>query len=156
MSDDCGPGSLPHGPWPGPAYRRLTADESSALRDALAPVLQDLAASGGPAPEIVEHSWDDDPEVVSGFLFRPGLGGQGIRVQVGWPAAERTADLADQVHEWAVEARWQSGRNATWPECPDHPNSHPLAPVVESAGAVWRCPASHRVVCAIGELNRRS
>ena len=129
-----------------------------AFRDAMAPLLRDLAVSGELAPELADRSWDDDQDVVSGFIYQPGLGGRwGIRVQVTWPEADRVVNLADQVQEWAVEALWTAARSATWPECPEHPNSHPLTPAVDGAGAaVWRCPTSNRAVSAIGDLKRRA
>jgi hypothetical protein len=146
------------GPGSRPDYRRLTPEQSLAFRDAMAPLLRDLAVSGELAPELADRSWDDGQDVVSGFIYQPGLGGWwGIRVQVTWPEADRVVNLAGQVQEWAVEALWTAARSATWPECPEHPNSHPLAPTVDGAdAAVWRCPASNRVVSAIGKLKRRA
>jgi hypothetical protein len=68
--------------------------------------------------------------------------------------AERVADLADQVQEREAEALAEAGRPAAWPECPEHPASHPLAPAVAGdGGSVWRCPRSGTPVCAIGELS---
>jgi hypothetical protein len=70
---------------------------------------------------------------------------------VGSP--EEAAQLAEQVQEWEVEQLCWAGRSATWPECPEHPGSHPLEPVAAGAGiAVWRCPRSQRVAGAIGGL----
>jgi hypothetical protein len=42
--------------------------------------------------------------------------------------------------EWAVEALWHAGRSATWPGCPQHPDSHPLMAAVRERRAVWICP----------------
>jgi hypothetical protein len=74
-------------------------------------------------------------------------------VTLAQPAAEQVAALADQVQEWEVEALAAAGRPATWPQCPEHPASHPLEPAVSAdGGAIWRCPRSGLAVCAIGKL----
>jgi hypothetical protein len=68
-------------------------------------------------------------------------------------AAEQVARLADQVQEWEVEELAAQGRPATWPQCPEHPSSHPLTPEVgPDETAVWRCPRSQRVAGRIGQL----
>jgi hypothetical protein len=73
-----------------PDYRRLTPDQSLAFRDAMAPLLRDLAVSSELAPELADYSWDDGQDVVSGFIYQSGLGGRwGIRVQVTWPEVDR-------------------------------------------------------------------
>jgi hypothetical protein len=66
---------------------------------------------------------------------------------------------AAAVQEWAIEEPWREGRSAIGPTCPDHRNSHPLELFVggaENTGgenrAVWRCPRSSRVICALGKL----
>ena len=79
-------------------------------------------------------------------------GSQGIRVQVSLPALERLADLADQLQEWEIEELAAAGRPATWPECPQHPATHPLAPQARSGQAAWCCPASGQVISVIGAL----
>jgi len=77
----------------------------------------------------------------------------GIWIPLSSPAAERVAELAGQLQEWEVEELCAAGRPATWPECPEHPDSHPLEPVLDEAGtAVWRCPRSGQVICAIGAV----
>ena len=66
---------------------------------------------------------------------------------------DQLAQLADQVQEWAVEELWNRGRSATWPECPFHPNSHPLEPAAVAGAALWRCPKTAERVAAIGALS---
>ena len=76
---------------------------------------------------------------------------------VGTPAdAEQVARLADQVQEWEIEELAAVGRSATWPECPDHPNSHPLQPgLSDQDTAVWRCPRSGRVISEVGAFGKK-
>lgn len=135
--------------------RPLSQSERTDLDAVMDPVLADLRAAGAIVPEVRYEAWEDDPRYVFAFIGLPGLtaGGQGVRAErSGWPGL-RLAELAEQVQEWEVEALAAAGRPATWPECPDHPRSHPLEPSAESAErAVWRCPRSQRAVCAIGEL----
>jgi hypothetical protein len=83
----------------------------------------------------------------------PSVGSLGVWVTLTRPAAERVAALAEQIQEWEVEELAAAGRPATWPECPEHPAAHPLAPVVSADGAAtWRCPRSGQAAGAIGEL----
>lgn len=60
--------------------------------------------------------------------------------------------LADQIQEAAVEALPSMGRAAVWPECPDHPNGHPLQAIVFDAAAVWTCPRTGHHISEIGRL----
>ena len=63
-------------------------------------------------------------------------------------------DLVDQVQEWAGEALWIAGASAVWPQCPGHPNAHPLKVTVicrtatdrngDAPVAVWQCPKPDR------------
>lgn len=142
--------------------RPLTEEERAVFDAALAPVLADLRAAGAIVPGVRYESWEGrGPDVVCAWITPPGSppagrmsgGSNGVSVARSGSAGGRIADLADQVQEWEVEALAAAGRPATWPECPEHPRSHPLEPATESAEhAVWRCPRSRRVVCAIGEL----
>jgi hypothetical protein len=69
------------------------------------------------------------------------------------PLAQRIASVADQIQEWAVEARWHAGRPATWPGCPHHPDSHPLMAAVREGRAVWICPRAGDLVSDVGHLS---
>jgi hypothetical protein len=63
-----------------------------------------------------------------------------------------TAEVADQVQGWAVEALWTAGEPAVWPRCPAHPDTHPLDAAVEGGTAVWRCPRGTAPTVPMGEL----
>jgi hypothetical protein len=134
--------------------RPLPSGDRSVLDAALAPVLRDLRATGAIVPEVRYETWEDrGPDYVCAFIAPPGqaVGGQGVRVAVAQPVGERVARLAEQVQEWGVEALAAAGRPATWPECPEHPASHPLEAAVSPDGtAIWRCPRSGRAIDAIG------
>jgi hypothetical protein len=61
---------------------------------------------------------------------------------------------AHQLQEWEIHELWEHGRPATWPECPEHPGTHPLEPDTDGQGsAVWQCPRTQQVICAIGALD---
>jgi hypothetical protein len=62
------------------------------------------------------------------------------------------ASVADPAREWAVEAHWHAGRPATWPECPEHPSSHPLTAAVREDRAVRFCPRTGHLVNDIGRI----
>lgn len=138
--------------------RPLAEHEREVLREAAAPVLRDIVASGAIGLDLREEARADrgDEIVCAWASTSDGVTGVDIWVSLGSSAAERVAELAEQLQEWEVEALWAVGRSATWPECPEHPASHPLEPVVEGGdGAVWRCPRSGDVICAIGALGTR-
>ncbi|MGH3153182.1 MAG: hypothetical protein ACRDOB_20975 [Streptosporangiaceae bacterium] len=122
------------------------------LSEALAPVLRDLENSGGPIPDIRDRQWSDVPGQVTAMLFGPDGSGQGVSAMAGESLTDRIASVADQVQEWAVEALWHARRPATWPECPEHPGSHPLAARLRDHRAVWTCPRTGNLICAVGQL----
>jgi hypothetical protein len=70
--------------------------------------------------------------------------------QSGAPRPD-VALAADQVQEWAVEALWLAGRPATWPECPEHPDAHPITAMYDHR-AVWVCPRTRHLISGIGQL----
>ncbi|GHC64839.1 hypothetical protein GCM10010349_36240 [Streptomyces flavofungini] len=116
---------------------------------ALAVVERDLRATCAVRPIVREElDFDDEPLVV---LYEADGSGVGVAVPEG-SAAEQVASLAEQVQDWAVEALAAQLLPATWPECPDHPASHPLAASVTEGVAVWSCPRSRRVVAPVGAL----
>jgi hypothetical protein len=123
-----------------------------ALSEALAPVLLDLGNSGAPVPGIDDQQWSDFPGQVTAMLHDTDGTAQGVSAMTAEPLAQRIASVADQVQEWAVEALWRAGRPATWPECPEHPNAHPLAATVQEDRAVWICPKTGHLVSDIGRL----
>jgi hypothetical protein len=133
--------------------RPLTASDREVIRGAMAPVLMDLEASDATVPEFEYETWGDDS--------RDGREGVSAKIRVGgsiWipteecSKAEQVWWVADQLQEWVIGTQWRAGRSSTWPECPEHPASHPLKPDVDENAAVWRCPGSQRVICLIGAL----
>jgi hypothetical protein len=124
-----------------------------ALSEALAPVLDDLGSSGAPVPGVRDQQWSNFPGQVTAMLHDADGTAQGISAMAAEPLAQRIASIADQVQEWAVEALWRVGRPATWPECPEHPGSHPLTAAVREDRAVWACPKTGHLVNSIGRLH---
>lgn len=104
-------------------------DQDPEFTRALDVVLHDLRAEGAVLPRV---------SVAAGYglmLHEPDGSGHGVRWPESGSAADRLANLADQVQEWAVEALWSAGVPAVWPHCPRHPNSHPLRATVAAADA---------------------
>jgi len=121
-----------------------------------------MRSSGAIVPDVLEQAHDDlGPDYVYAWIQPPGstgsqvIGSQSIHVQVTLPLPERLADLADQLQDWEVEELAARVRSATWPQCPQHPDSHPLAPQARGDQAAWCCPASGQVIDAIGALRPR-
>jgi hypothetical protein len=116
------------------------------LRDALDVVLAELQRTSGLRPFLEERD---------GWVMLRNQDGQGQGVQLrGEGEPDELARLADQVQEWAVEELWNRGRSTSWPECPFHPNSHPLKPAVVAGAAWWRCPKNAERVAVIGALSQ--
>jgi hypothetical protein len=121
------------------------------LSAALAPVMADLRATGGPLPMVDDEDWVDDPEYASAMLRGPDGGGFGITVRLAAAECDRIASVADKVQEWAIEELWS--RSATnWPPCPVHPDSHPLAALNRNGVARWVCPSDSTALAPIGSL----
>lgn len=118
----------------------------AALAAAAAPVLADLERT---APGRVRLERHDDVNGPEAMLWDTGGGmGTGLWLGDGYAdAVHATLHMTEQVQEAAFEHLW-----STWPECPEHPNSHPLAPDQQAGRPVWRCPASGRVIADIGSL----
>jgi hypothetical protein len=116
----------------------------------MAPILRDLAATGAPLPEVVDGSWSESDLQPSAWLRI--ADGDRIAVSVWLPESpeQRIASLADRVQEGIVELLWPSG--STWPECPEHPDAHPLAAAVFMNQPWWTCPKSGARIALIGEL----
>jgi len=134
--------------------RTLTEDERAAVRETMAPVLRDIEASGAILPRTREQPYEDVGDESAGVWVWGSDGtGMGLVMSSANLAAERVVRLAEQVQEWEIEELAAVARSATWPECPDHPNSHPLDPMVgDKNAAVWRCPRTGHVICEIGAL----
>jgi hypothetical protein len=124
----------------------------TALSEALAPVLHDLGTCGAPVPEVRHNQWSDVPGQVTAMLYDVDGTAQGVFAMAPESLPERVTSVAGQVQEWAVEALWRAGRSASWPDCPEHPNSHPLEPAVQHDRAVWLCPKTRHLVGDIGRL----
>lgn len=117
---------------------------------ALEPVLRDLAATG---LQLVVTP-DDWGEVMqrTAMCRWPDGSGTGVWVLVEETLAEGVARVADQVQDLVVESLPARGLPAVWPECPDHPDRHPLQARCVDGAAVWVCPREGRVVARIGGL----
>lgn len=120
------------------------------LRESMEPVLHDLRGAGIPSPRVEDRDRTEQPGIAAAMLWSPDGSGTGVWVSRSDPASERVAALADQVQEWAIEELWGHGSN--WPQCPQHPSSHPMRATTRNGAAVWVCPADQTVAVAIGRL----
>jgi hypothetical protein len=123
------------------------------LTQALAPVLRDLENTAPVVyPTVRDGDWSGIDGQLTGMVSGPDGSGWGVYVMAAQPVPEQIAMAADQVQEWAVEELCSIGRPTNWPPCPEHPHTHPLAPVVRGGAAVWMCPKTEDVVSDIGRL----
>lgn len=134
--------------------RPLADAERAVLREAVAPVLRDLAASGMTEPEVRAEAHEDrGTEAVCAWIQgSAGAHGQGIWIWLASSPAERVEALAAQFQLWAADVLHDAGHSPEWPRCPEHPGSHALSPDASAGSAAWRCPQSDHLICEIGAL----
>jgi hypothetical protein len=124
-----------------------------ALEAALALTLADLAATCAITLLVEDTPWSDlGPSAMLWTTDRQD--GTGISIMKDDTPAEQIVGLADQVQEAAIEALWMARLPVTWPQCPHHPDTHPLEPVLVSGAPTWRCPDDGGAIAAIGGLDR--
>jgi hypothetical protein len=124
------------------------------LRRALDVVRSDVVRSGLDDLVVDDRDWCNWSRQTGAMLQSPYGHGQGVSVMIGESPDAQLASVADQVQEFIHEGiLWYGGKPVVWPQCPLHPDSHPLAPVVDGTqGPVWTCPRSAHVVARIGAL----
>jgi hypothetical protein len=114
-------------------------------------VLRDV--DGAPVPSVERRQWTNGP---SAMLVDPMDGTAfGVHALIGDPEPVRVAAVAGQVQDWVIEALWRRGESTSWPECPEHPDSHPLEASVVDGRAAWRCPKLGSVIADVGGLHTR-
>ncbi|WP_432941782.1 hypothetical protein ACQPXM_34315 [Kribbella sp. CA-253562] len=124
---------------------------SSSLQAALDLVVRDLASTGGITLRVLDEA-DDDPLYESVWLLSGRRARTGLLAPRFLAADERVVHVADQVQEFVLEELGRLGMPATWPECPEHPESHPLEVRLADGGPSWVCPKAERTVARIGQL----
>ncbi len=136
--------------------RPLSDPEKAVLRQALAPVLHDLAATGQTLPDIREEAHDDRGEDAVWTRCAPGSttgGGEGISVELHGGLADRLSFLTGQLQSWKNDELIDAGRRP-WPACPDHDDCFALSPDTRDVVAVWCCHKTGRVIAEIGKLGQ--
>ncbi|MEV8373978.1 hypothetical protein AB0P21_14635 [Kribbella sp. NPDC056861] len=124
------------------------------LENALEAVRRDLRSTGGIKLRISEEPATSDPGYESVLLLSGRRSTTGVLAPTAMSADERLVQVADQVQDFVLEELGRLGLPATWPECPEHPASHPLSAVLTSSGPRWQCPKSSKNISVIGELPR--
>lgn len=135
---------------PCPGWAAIVGSVDEVLWESMKPVLNDLRGAGILPPRVEDSDWIKNPGRAAAMLWSPDGGGTGVSVSRSDPVHERVAKFADQVQEWAIEELWGHGSN--WPQCPQHPSSHPMQATTRNGVAVWVCPADQAVAVAIGTL----
>jgi len=102
--------------------RSLTDQEREVVRQAAAPLLRELAASGLPRPDIRDEAHEDrGDQAACAWIQGPGRAGEGIWILLGSSPAERVTDLAEQFQNLAADQLYDAGRPPEWPLCPSTP-----------------------------------
>ncbi|WP_436521698.1 hypothetical protein [Actinoplanes sp. HUAS TT8] len=71
---------------------------------------------------------------------------------IGIAPGHNVAGATDQLHDWVLECLPELGFPAVWPECPEHPATHPLSAGAVHGEPVWICPRTQTVHARIGQL----
>lgn len=133
--------------------RPLSGPEKAVLREAVAPLLRDLAAMGQALPDIREEAHEDrGRDGVCAWIAESGNRGQGITVRLNCDEPGRLYFLAEQLQSWKNGELIDAGQQP-WPQCPDHAGECTLSPDLNDEAAVWRCPTDGRAI-AIGTLGK--
>jgi hypothetical protein len=122
------------------------------LASALEAVVRDLRNTGGIELRISEEPATSDPGYESVLMLSGRRCWTGLLAPLAMADDERLVHVADQVQEFVFEELARVGLPVTWPECPEHPASHPLEPVLTSGRPSWQGPKSGSTVSRIGEL----
>lgn len=134
--------------------RPLSAGQAAILREAVAPLLCDMEATGQSRPDIrAEAHADRGAGIVCAWIGDPGGTGRSISVLASAQRGDQLADLAEQLQDWARGTQ-ASPHRPEWPDCPAHPGCHRLEPCALGETAGWECPQANRVIAEIGALGR--
>ena len=118
------------------------------IQEALAPVLQDVAATTEVRLEVeFGTSGVDGPWVRIGTSDGSATT---FHINPAGTHAEQVAAAAEQVQEVIIEEQW--ARASNWPMCPRHRSTHPLEVATPAAEAWWKCPIDDAPVAPIGAL----
>jgi hypothetical protein len=120
-----------------------------AVQGAIAPVLADLERT---RPGCVRLERVDGEEGIVAWLYDSETdSGTGLWLGAEADPLEAVFDMASCVQEVAMEVLWRA-----WPECPQHPNGHPLELDEADGAAVWVCPETGNTIATVGELSERA
>ncbi|MFF0264728.1 hypothetical protein [Kribbella sp. NPDC004536] len=122
------------------------------LHTALSLLVRDLRSTGGITLQLLDEPVLEDPAYESLWMVSGDDSRTGLLVLRDLPAAERVVEVAEQVQDFVHEELCRLGLPVTWPECPEHPASHPLTPALPGGAPTWQCPKSNHDISAIGEL----
>ncbi|HZX05132.1 hypothetical protein [Kribbella sp.] len=122
------------------------------LHTALSLLVEDLRNTGGLPLRLLDEPSFDSPEYESLWLVSGDKSRTGLLVPCDFSQPERVIHVADQLQDFIHEELCRLGLPATWPECPEHPASHPLTPALPAGRPAWQCPKSGHTVGAIGGL----
>lgn len=121
------------------------------LRRAMAPVMVDVRAAGGPVPVVRDEAWTDNPSLATAILDSPKWS-TGVGLMLSAPDASAVVALADQLQKWVIEELWCEAAPTNWPPCPHHAESHPLTAAVRDGAAMWACPTDGTAFTIVGGL----
>ena len=103
----------------------------------------DLATTANTRLHIKLHPGDDEYE---GFWLLARDGSRtGVLLQRSATDAACSARLADLLQDFVHDEQLVAGGRVGWPDCLEHPGTHPMAAELSNGRAVWICPKTRRV-----------
>lgn len=73
-------------------------------------------------------------------------------IDVEGTRGQQLTALADGFQDWEVEELAHLGHSAVWPQCPTHPDTHPLNVQLIAGSARWICPRRPDQNWKVGDL----
>lgn len=101
-------------------------------------------SSAGVHSRIMLEPATETPRYESFWLVSVSGGRTGIVIPIDVDEPARRVLLADQVQDFLHEELSALGKSTSWPECPEHPNSHPLRPQIVDGTGAWVCPKTQQ------------
>lgn len=119
--------------------------ETYGVEDKMLSVLSDLAEDDSYTTTRLAAG-DTNPGNVGWLVsFADEGSATGVFVPLSDTAERQLVTLAGQIQDIVVEHNGFLGLDTAIPPCPSHPGTHPLAPAVNGAHAVWMCPADKSI-----------
>jgi hypothetical protein len=116
-------------------------------------LLADTRATSPISPEVHDYTPNEGPDdTQSAMLVWPDGSIASIYITTTLEFSAGAVQVAEQFQSELILVLWSHDISSTWPDCPVHPNAHPLKPDASGAAPEWICPTDLSPVARIGGL----